>query len=114
MIRFRVWFKCAAMHDPVSPIVVKPAIVGWDAKEREVELQIERAFTGDELVKRMKGWVTADPSRVIEVIGQFGRLKVLDDRDLVVELEDEKDFEKLQGELLEQFGNEVDLEPYAL
>lgn len=113
MIRFRVWFKCAAMHDPVSPIVVKPAIVGWDAKEREVELQIERAFTGDELVRRMKGWVTVDPSRVIETIAQYGRLKVLDDRDLVVELEDEKDFEKLQGELGEQFGNEVDLEPYA-
>jgi hypothetical protein len=101
------------MHDPVSPIVVKPAIVGWDAKEREVELRIERAFTGEELVRRMKGWVTVDPSRVIEAIAQYGRLKVLDDRDLVVELEDEKDFEKLQGELGEQFGNEVDLEPYA-
>ena len=101
------------MHDPVSPIVVKPAIVGWDAKEREVELRIERAFTGEELVRRMKGWVTVDPSRVIEAIGQYGRLKVLDDRDLVVELEDEKDFEELQGELWEQFGNEVDLEPYT-
>ncbi len=113
MIRFRVWFKCAAMHDPVSPIVVKPAIIGWDAKERKVELQIDRAFTGEELVKRMKGWVTVDPSRVIDVIGQYGRLKVLDDRDLVVELEDQKGLEELQDKLREQFGNEVDLEPYA-
>ncbi len=113
MKRLRVWFRCAAMHDPVSPIVVKPAIVGWDAKEREVELQIERAFTGDELVRRMKGWVTVDPYRVIEVIVQYGRLKVLDDRDLVVELEDEEGFEKLQAGLREQFGNEVNLEPYT-
>ncbi len=113
MIRFRVWFRCAAMHDPVSPIVVKPALIGWDAKERNVDLRIERAFTGEELVKRMRGWITADPSRVIEVIGQYGRLKVLDDRDLVVDLEDEKGFEELQGELREQFGSEVDLEPYT-
>jgi hypothetical protein len=112
MIRFRVWFRCAAMHDPVSPIVVKPALIGWDAKERKVDLQIERTFTGEELITRMKGWITVDPSRVIEVIGQYGRLKVLDDRDLVVELEDEEDFEGIMGKLRKQFGNEVDLEPY--
>jgi len=113
MIRFRVWFRCAAMHDPVSPIVVQPAVIGWDAKERRVELRIERTFTGEELAKRMEGWVTVDPSRVIEVIGRYGRLKVLDDRDLVVELEDQKGLEELQDKLREQFGNEVDLEPYA-
>jgi hypothetical protein len=113
MVRFRVWFRCAAMHDPVSPIMVKPALIGWDAKEREVDLRIERGFTGEELVRRMKGWVTVDPSRVIEVIRQFGRLKVLDDRDLVVELEDEGEVEGLQSKLRGQFGNEVDLEPYT-
>lgn len=113
MIRFRVWFRCAAMHDPVSPIVVKPAIIGWDAKERKVELQIDRAFTGEELVKRMQGWVTVDPSLLIEVIGRYGRLKILDDRDLVVELEDEKGYKELQRELRERFDNEVDLEPYS-
>ena len=112
MIRFRVWFRCAAMHDPVSPVVVKPALIGWDAKERKVDLQIERTFTGEELITRMKGWITVDPSRVIEVIGQYGRFKVLDDRDLVVELEDEEDFEGIMGKLRKQFGNEVDLEPY--
>jgi hypothetical protein len=89
------------MHDPVSPIVVKPAIIGWDAKERKVELQIDRAFTGEELVIRMQGWVTVDPSPLIDVIGRYGRLKVLDERDLVVELEDEKGYKKLQRELLD-------------
>jgi hypothetical protein len=101
------------MHDPVSPIVVKPAVIGWDAKERKVELQIDRAFTGEELVKRMQGWVTVDPSSLIEVIGRYGRLKILDDRDLVVELEDEKGYKELQRELRERFDNEVDLEPYS-
>jgi hypothetical protein len=101
------------MHDPVSPIVVRSSLIGWNAKERKVDLQIERGFTGEELVKRMKGWITADPFRVIEAIGQYGRIKVLDDRDLVVEVEDEGDFEKLRGELRKQFGNEVDLEPYT-
>lgn len=113
MVRFRVWFRCAAMHDPVSPILVRPARIGWDAKEREVDLQIERAFTGEELVKRMKGWITVDPFRVIEVMCQYGRLKVLDDRDLVVELDDERRFEGLQNKLREQFGNQIDLESYT-
>lgn len=100
------------MHDPVSPVVVRSCLIGWDAKERQVDLRIERTFTGEELVKRMKGWITADPSRVIEAIGQYGKLKVLDDRDLVVEV-DERDFENLQADLRKRFGNEVDLEPYT-
>jgi hypothetical protein len=102
------------MNDPVSPVVVKPGIIGWDAKERKIALQIDRAFTGEELVKRMKGWITVDPSPLIEMIDRYGRLKVLDDRDLVVELEDEKGYEELQRELRERFGNEVDLEPCRL
>jgi hypothetical protein len=95
------------------PVVVKPGIIGWDAKERKIALQIDRAFTGEELVKRMKGWITVDPSPLIEMIDRYGRLKVLDDRDLVVELEDERRYKELQRELRERFGNEVDLEPYT-
>jgi hypothetical protein len=110
MIRAKLWFRCAAMHDPVTPIVVQPAVIGWEAKERKVELKIERAFNGEELVRRMKGWVTADPSKVIETVNQFGRLKVLDDRELVIEIEKMEDFQKLQKALHEAFGQEVDAE----
>ncbi len=110
MIRAKLWFRCAAMHDPVTPMVVQPALIGWEAKNRRVELQIERAFTGDELVRRMKGWVTVDPSKVIEVVDRFGRLKVLDDRELVIEMEKKEDFEDLQKALHEGFGGEVDAE----
>jgi hypothetical protein len=55
MIRAKIWFRCAAMHNPVTPIVVQPALIGREAMERRVELQIERAFTGGELVQGMKG-----------------------------------------------------------
>jgi len=99
------------MHDPVTPIQVRPAVLGWEAKQRKVHLQIERGFSGDEMVRRMKGWVTVDPSKVIEVVNRFGRLKVLDDVDLVIETEKPEGFEALQKALAETFGNEVNAEP---
>jgi len=110
MIRAKLWFRCAAMHDPVTPVVVRPALIGWEAKERTVALQIERAFTGEELVRRMKGWVTVDPQKAIDAIQRYGRLKVLDERDLVVEVETLEDFSKLQTALQEVFGLEMDVE----
>lgn len=99
------------MHDPVTPKVIRPAVIGWEAKERKVPLQIERSFSGEELVQRMKGWVTVNPSEVIEIVRRFGRLKVLDDTELVVETEDEDRFQNLQKALQEAFSGEVDLEP---
>ena len=110
MIRAKLWFRCAAMHDPVTPMVVQPALIGWEAKERRVELQIERAFNGEELVRRMKGWITVDPNKVIEVVNRYGRLKVLDDRELVVEGEKMEDFQSLQNALSDAFGKEVEAE----
>jgi len=110
MIRAKIWFRCAAMHDPVTPIVLQPAVIGWEAKKRRVGTQIERAFNGEELVRRMKGWITVDPHEVIEIVNQYGRLKVLDDRELVVEGEKIEDIQKLQKALQETFGDEVDVE----
>jgi hypothetical protein len=101
------------MHDPVTPIVLQPAIIGWEAKKRKVGTQIERAFSGDELVRRMKGWITVDPNKVIEVVGQYGRLKVLDERELVVEVEKIEDIQRLQKAVQETFGGEVDVEPVS-
>jgi hypothetical protein len=110
MIRAKLWFTCAAMHDPVTPVIVKPSILGWKAKRRDVELTIERAFSGEELVLRMKGWVTTDVKHVIEVIKPYGYIKVLDEEDLVVEVESEEDFEKIINALEEKFGDQVFLE----
>jgi hypothetical protein len=110
MIRGKLWFRCAAMHDPVTPTVVQPALIGWEAKQRKVELLIERSFNGEELVRRMKGWITADPAKVIEIVNRFGRLKLLDDKELVIEAEKVEDFQSLQKSLQEAFGNEVEAE----
>ena len=110
MIRAKLWFRCAAMHDPVTPIIVQPALIGWEAKQRQVDLHIERAFNGEELIRRMKGWVTVDPSIVVEIVKRFARLRVLDDRELVVEFEREEDVQNLQKALEETFGKEIDVE----
>ena len=110
MIRAKLWLTCAAMHDPVSPVVAQPAVIGWDAKYRTVDLTIERVFSGEELLSRMKGWVTTDPQEVIATVKEHGRLKVLDDRELVVETETDDDFQRLEQELQRRFGTEVHLE----
>ena len=111
MIRAKIWFRCAAMHDPVTPILLQPAVIGWEAKKRRVGTQIERAFNGEELVRRMKGWITVDPNKVIEAVSKYGRLKVLDDKELVVEVEKTEDIQRLQKALQETFEGEVDVEP---
>jgi len=98
------------MHDPVTPVIVRPSVIGWDAKRRQVDLTIERAFKGDELVSRMKGWVTVDVRKVVEVVKKHAFLKVLDDRDLVVEVETEKDYDNLTRDILENFQDQLDLE----
>ncbi len=110
MIRAKLWLRCAAMHDPVTPTLVASAIVGWEAKGRRVDLTIERPFNGEELLRRMKGWVTTEPDKVIEIVRQYGRLKVLDESELVVELEEQAAFDSLQAKLAETFAGEVDLE----
>jgi hypothetical protein len=110
MVRGKLWFRCAAMHDPVTPMVVQPALVGWEAKRRRVDLTIERAFNGEELVRRMKGWVTTEPAEVIDVVKRYGTLKVLDDRELVIEFEEEERAYHHQKELSQKFRGEVDIE----
>ena len=110
MIRAKLWLTCAALHDPVTPIIVKPSVLGWKAKKRDIDLTIERAFTGEELVLRMKGWITTDVKEVIDIIKSHGYLKVLDDQDLVVELESQEDYEKLKNTLKENFEDQVFLE----
>jgi len=110
MIRAKLWFRCAAMHDPVTPVIVQPAVIGWEAKAREVDLAIERGFKGDELVLRMQGWVTVDVKRVVKIVKEHAFLKVLDEKNLVVEMETEHDFERLRRSLKENFSDQLDLE----
>ncbi len=108
-----LWFKCAAMNDPVRPVIKRQAIVGWEAKNRRVDLTIEGPLKGDELLKRMKGWFTADVYEVIEIFKQYGKLKVLDDVDLVVETKGTDEMEQLKKHLADAFQDEVWVEPIS-
>lgn len=106
-----LWFKCAAMHDPVRPVIKKAAVIGWEAKQRQVDLVLERSFKGEELLRRMKGWFTVDVHQAIEIIHQHGKLKVLDDVDLVVETRDADQMAAVSRKLANAFGEEAWLEP---
>ena len=113
MERAMLWFKCAAVHDPVRPVLKQPAVVGWEAKQRKVDLVIDREFKGDELLRCMQGWFTADVHAAIDLIQRHGKLKVLDGYDLVVETSNPSELEALSQKLTEVFDEEVWLEPIA-
>ena len=113
MERAMLWFKCAAMHDPVRPVIKQAAVIGWKAKQRQIDLVLERSFNGDELLRRMKGWFTVDVHQAIEIIQQHGKLRVLDDADLVVETRDPDQMAAVSKKLAEAFGEEAWLEPIA-
>ncbi|MDP2647145.1 MAG: hypothetical protein Q8P24_19600 [Desulfobacterales bacterium] len=110
MERAMLWFKCAAMHDPVRPVIRKPSVIGWEAKERRVDLVLERSFTGDELLRRMNGWFTVDVFQAIDIIQQHGQLKILDGNHLVVETGNLADMERISGQLAKAFQDEAWLE----
>lgn len=113
MERAMLWFKCAAMHDPVRPVMKQAAVIGWKAKQRQVDLVLERSFKGEELLRRMQGWFTVDVNRAIEIIQQHGKLKVLDDMDLVVETRSTEEMAAVSQKLAKAFGEEAWLEPIA-
>jgi len=109
-MRVKLWFKCAAMHDPVCPKILSPCLITWEAKFRDVQVVIERKFKGDELVRRMKGWVTVDPNKVIEIVNKYGKF-VIDERgELYVMLQDDNYFQLLEDDLKQNFGSEIYLE----
>lgn len=110
MERGMLWFKCAAMHDPVRPVLKRPAALGWEAKNRQVDLIIERPLKGVELLHRMKGWFTADVYKTAEIVKEYGELKLLDEYHLVIETKDMKALEDLSVQLNKAFGEEVWIE----
>ncbi len=110
MERALLWFTCAAVHDPVRPVLKGPFAIGWEAKYRQIDLVIERPPRGEELLARMKGWFTIDVQKAIEIIKQYGKLKLLDDYHLVVETNGEEEMAALAERLAEAFGKEMGLE----
>jgi hypothetical protein len=66
---------------------------------------------GEELLLRTRGWWTAEPKEVAEVVKRHGRLIVGEEGELVVELTDPKAVEALSISLNEHFGDQVLLSP---
>jgi hypothetical protein len=110
MIRARLWLQCAAMHDPVSPVLVQPAVIGWEGKNRTIELTIERPFKGEELLLRMKGWVTVEPKEVMAAVKPEGFLKVHNQGELIVEADSPEQINQIKKRFNERFGEKVSLE----
>lgn len=111
MIRAKIWFRCAAMHDPVMPVMVRPATIGWKGKNRQIDLTIEREFKGAELLRRMKGWITVNAEQAVTVFEKHGRLKCFDDGELVVEVEDDASLAALERDLEDHFHDQCNIEP---
>jgi hypothetical protein len=110
MIRAKLWLQCAAMKDAVSPVLIQPAIIGWEGKNRTIDLTLERPFKGEELLSRMKGWVTVDPQEVIALIRPEGFLKVFDQGQLMVEVDSSELMDRIKQRLKDHFGERVSLE----
>jgi hypothetical protein len=110
MIRARLWLQCAARHDPVSPVLIQPAVIGWEGKNRRIDLTIERPFKGEELLLRMKGWVTVEPKEVIAAVKPEGFLKVYDRGELIVEADTREGMDRIAKRLGERFAENVSLE----
>ncbi|MBW2129048.1 MAG: hypothetical protein JRH13_06755 [Deltaproteobacteria bacterium] len=111
MIRLRLFGRCRIYHDPVTPVLRKPAEIGWEAWFREIDLVTPRRLKGKELLMRTKGWWTVDPIDVAKVVETHGRLVVGEGGELMVELPDEKAAEQLSRELEERFERQILLAP---
>ncbi len=106
----KVWFRCAVVFDPVCPKILTPCAITWEAKYRDIDLVIERKLKGNELVMRMKGWITVEPSKVIEIVEKYGRFKINNLGELYVELNNGSNYEDFKKELEKHFNDQVTVE----
>lgn len=111
MVRLRLFGRCRIYHDPVTPVLRSPAMVGWDALYRTIDLVSPRRLKGHELLMRTRGWWTVEPSDLKETVERYGSLIVGKNGELMVEFEDQKDAEALSALLIEKFGDQVLLAP---
>ena len=111
MIRLRLFGRCRIYHDPVSPVLKAPAHIGWDAWFRTIDLVTPRKLKGRELLMRTRGWWTVEPTDVVDIVEEHGKLIVGEDGELMVEFEDQKNIDALSSSLSERFGDQVLLSP---
>ncbi len=111
MIRLRLFGRCRIYHDPVSPVLLAPAKIGWKAWFRNIDLVTPQPLKGEELLLRTRGWWTVEPRDVAEVVKKYGRLVVGEEGELMTEFADQNAVEALSAELKERCGDQVQLSP---
>jgi hypothetical protein len=111
MIRLRLFGRCRIYHDPVSPVLKAPAEIGWDALFRTIDLVTPQKLKGRELLLRTRGWWTVEPSDVLDIVEEHGKLVVGEKGELMVEFADQKAIDALSTSLTERFGDQVLLAP---
>ena len=111
MIRLRLFGRCRIYHDPVSPVLKTPAEVGWDAWFRTIDLITPQKLKGRELLLRTRGWWTVEPSDVVNIVEEHGKLVVGEKGELMVEFADQEALDALSTSLSERFGDQVLLAP---
>lgn len=111
MIRLRLFGRCRIYHDPVSPVLKRPAEIGWGALFRTIDLVTPRRFSGRQLLMKTRGWWTVEPVDVAGIIEAHGKLVVGENGELMVELADETAAENLAAALREKFDDQVLLTP---
>ena len=111
MIRLRLFGRCRIYHDPVSPVLLSPAQIGWKAWFRSIDLVTPQNLKGEELLQRTRGWWTVEPKDVDELVRKHGRLTVGDEGELLVEFGDPDAADALSAALKERFGDQVLLSP---
>ncbi len=111
MIRLRLFGRCRIYHDPVTPVLLAPAQIGWKAWFRNIDLVTPQPLKGEEPLLRTRGWWTVEPKDVAEVVKKYSRLIVGDEGELMAEFTDQNSVEALSAELKERFGDQVQLSP---
>lgn len=110
-MRLRLFGRCRIYHDPVSPVLKEPAVIGWDAWFRDIDLVTSRKLKGRELLMRTRGWWTVEPSKIGGIVEKHGKVVVGEEGELMVELADDRAAEVLSDELKRNFGDQVILAP---
>jgi hypothetical protein len=111
MIRLRLFGRCRIYHDPVSPVLKAPAEIGWDAWFRTIDLVTPKKLKGRELLLRTQGWWTVEPSDVLDIVEEHGKLVVGEKGELMVEVTNQEVLDALSTSLSERFGDQVLLAP---
>jgi hypothetical protein len=111
MIRLRLFGRCRIYHDPVSPVLKAPAEIGWEAWFRTIDLVTPQKLKGRELLLRTRGWWTVEPSDVMNIVEEHGKLVVGEKGELMVEITDQESLDALSTSLSERFGDQVLLAP---